>query len=255
MIPNGVDVERFRPRPPDAALRKEFGLGRAPVVGIVAALRPEKNHALFLRAAGECCVRCPTPASLIVGDGPQRGELEALAGACRIAAAVRFLGTRSDVPEVLSLVDVLALTSHMEANPVSILEAMAAEKPVVATRVGSVDKAVQDGRTRLPGSAGQRRRTGRPVDRTAAGPLAGGGLRPRRTADVLEHASVERMVAGYEELFEGIYQQKAATPREEAVFPRGKAIRRGLGWRSRHARIVVAHVSRQPAWRPTSVRA
>ena len=64
-----------------------------------------------------------------------------------ISHAVHFLGTRSDVPELLSLIDVLALTSHMEANPVSILEAMAAGKPVVATRVGSVDRAVQEGRT------------------------------------------------------------------------------------------------------------
>ena len=64
VIPNGVDVERFRPRPPNEALRQEFALAAdAPVVGIVAALRPEKNHALFLRAAQRCSVRCPKPVS------------------------------------------------------------------------------------------------------------------------------------------------------------------------------------------------
>ena len=65
VIPNGVDVERFRPRPPNETLRKEFDLAAdAPVVGIVAALRPEKNHALFLRAAARrAAARCPTPAS------------------------------------------------------------------------------------------------------------------------------------------------------------------------------------------------
>ncbi len=183
VIPNGVDVERFRPRPPNETLRQEFDLAAdAPVVGIVAALRPEKNHALFLRAAAGVRRAVPNARFLIVGDGPQRGELEALARSLAISDAVRFLGTRSDVPEVLSLIDVLALSSHMEANPVSILEAMAAEKPVVATRVGSVDKAVHDGRSGYLVSPGKRRRTGRAADRAAAGPPAGGRLRPRRAA-------------------------------------------------------------------------
>ena len=107
------------------------------MVGIVAALRPEKNHELFLRAAARVLARVPGARFLIVGDGPKRAELEALAESFAIAEAVRFLGTRSDVPELLSLIDVLVLTSHIEANPVSILEAMAGGKPVVATRVGS----------------------------------------------------------------------------------------------------------------------
>ena len=114
------------------------------------------------------------------------------------------------MPEVLSLIDVLALSSHIEANPVSILEAMAAEKPVVATRVGSVDKAVQDGRTGYLVSPGREEElAGRLIellrDRSRAAAFGCAGRQ-----HVLEHASIQRMVTGYEDLLEGIYRQKTA---------------------------------------------
>ena len=235
VVPNGVDVERFRARPPSETLRQEFDLAAgAPVVGIVAALRPEKNHSLFLRAAVRVRRAIPDARFLIVGDGPQRRELETLAQSLSISDAVRFLGTRNDVPEVLSLVDVLALCSHMEANPVSILEAMAAEKPVVATRVGSVDKAVQDGRTGClvrPGS--EEELAGRLIellrDRVRAAAFGRAGRQ-----HVLEHASISRTVAGYEDLLEGIYRQKTAVRAGKTPsFPIGAATSdgAGLGWK------------------------
>ncbi len=157
VIPNGVDVERFCPRAADAALRDALGLPRAaPVAGIVAALRPEKQHELFLQAAALVHRQSPECRYLIVGDGPLRASLEALAGDLGLAGVVHFLGNRGDVPQLLALMDVFVLTSKMEANPVSILEAMASGKPVVATRVGSVPETVLEGRTGYlvaPGSA------------------------------------------------------------------------------------------------------
>ncbi len=83
VIPNGVDVERFRPRPPNALLRNEFGLAAdAPVAGIVAALRPEKNHSLFLRAAARVRQAMPEARFLIVGDGPAARRV---GGPCPVA--------------------------------------------------------------------------------------------------------------------------------------------------------------------------
>jgi glycosyltransferase involved in cell wall biosynthesis len=201
-------------------LRRELGLpADVPVVGIVAALRPEKNHALFLRAAAAVRRAVSRAHFVIVGDGPQRGELETLAESLSISAAVHFLGTRSDVPEVLSLIDVLALSSHIEANPVSILEAMAAEKPVVATRVGSIDKTVEEGRTGYLVAAGNEEQlAGRLIellrDRAQAAAFGRAGRQ-----HVLEHASIERMVSGYEEVLEGIYRQKAAIRAGKKVDP------------------------------------
>ena len=218
VIPNGVDIGRFRPRWPDRSLQAEFGLTPdAPVAGIVAALRPEKNHEMFLQAAALVRERLPAARFLIVGDGPQRTKLESLACELGLDDTVRFLGTRPDVPEVLSLLDVLVLTSHMEANPVSILEAMAAEKPVVATRVGSVPETVLDGQTGYLASPGDARGVADRLielfgDRQRAAALGRAGRE-----EVIAHWSIERMVAGYQDMLAGIYAAKAERPRRIAA--------------------------------------
>ncbi len=209
IIPNGVDTDRFHPRWPDRRVLEELGLEPgAPVAGIVAALRPEKNHELFLRAAALVHAARPNARFLVVGDGPRRAALEQRAAELKLTDAVRFLGTRADVPEVLSAVDVLLLTSHMEANPVSILEAMAAEKPVVATRVGSVPETVHDGATGYlvepdDAEALAARTMALFDDRTHAETLGRAG---RET--VLRHWSIDRMVRGYEQLLREIYEGK-----------------------------------------------
>ena len=148
VIPNGVDTDRFSPAPGSAQLRGELEIGPAdPVVGVVAALRPEKSLETFL-AAAELVLPSITDAKfLIVGDGPERRNLEAFARSRGVDRAVRFLGTRADIPAVLALLDVFSLTSKMEASPISILEALPWGKPVVATQVGSVGELVSEGQT------------------------------------------------------------------------------------------------------------
>jgi glycosyltransferase involved in cell wall biosynthesis len=210
VIPNGIDIERFRPRQPAGALRDELGIAAGtPVVGIVAALRPEKNHELFLRAAALVRREVPGARFLVIGDGPQLAALESLARRLGLAGAVRFLGTRADVPALLSLIDVVLLTSHTEASPVSLLEAMASEKPVVATRVGSVEEVVLDGRTGFlvpPGAAEELAR--RTVELLGSRePAAAMGRAGRQR--VLESWSLAHMVEGYQDLLAGIYAAKA----------------------------------------------
>ncbi|NLX94930.1 MAG: glycosyltransferase [Rhodopirellula sp.] len=209
VIPNGVDVARFHPRWPDRRLRDELGIPPdAQVAGIVAALRPEKNHELFLHSAAGIRRELPDTRFLVVGDGPRRQSLEALAGKLALTHCVHFLGTRGDIPQLLALVDVVLLTSKMEANPVSILEAMACEKPVVATRVGSVPETVLDGQTGfLVDPENDREIATRTVellrDRQRAAAM---GRRGRE--HVLAHASIEQMVQGYQDLIADIYRAK-----------------------------------------------
>jgi len=148
IIANGVDTDRFSPRPPSPERRRELGLPPGcPVVSIVAALRPEKNHELFLQAAAIIHKAIPEAHFVIVGDGPRREMLEQMATQLGLQEVVHFLGTRHDIPDILACSDVVVLSSHMEANPLAILEAMACGKPVVATRVGSVPTNVVDGLT------------------------------------------------------------------------------------------------------------
>lgn len=209
VIPNGVDVEKFHPRWPSRTLREELHLPEGvPVAAIVAALRPEKHHELFLRSAELVRKRVPEVRFLVVGDGPQREKLQKLARELSLADAVHFLGTRNDVADLLSLVDVVLLTSHAEANPVSIMEAMASEKPVVATRVGSVPETVLHGETGFLAPAGD---AGQIADRVVE--LLGDPQRAKRMGragreHVVANWSVERMVEGYQDLIREIYTAK-----------------------------------------------
>ncbi len=84
---------------------------------------------------------------VVVGDGPCREELQQLAVELGVAQDVTFLGTRSDVPRILTAFDIVALTSTTETLPLSLLEGMAASRPVVATDVGDVARIVVDGET------------------------------------------------------------------------------------------------------------
>ncbi|MBN2473647.1 MAG: glycosyltransferase [Pirellulales bacterium] len=210
VIPNGVDVEQFHPRWRSAELLAELGLAPdTPVVGIVAALRPEKNHELFLQVAARVRRRIPRARFLVIGDGRRREPLVAMARQSSLDEAVRFLGSRSDVADLLSLIDVFVLTSHMEANPISILEAMASEKPVVAPRVGSIPEAVIDGRTGYLAESGNAEEIAARVaallsDREAAAAMGRAGRE-----QVIARWSIERTVEGYQDLIAGIYAAKA----------------------------------------------
>ncbi len=219
VIPNGVDTQRFRPLPPDPVLRRALGVAdAAPLVGIVAALRPEKNHALFLEAARLVRQEIPTAHFLIIGDGPERQHLEGLARHLGLSDAVRLLGTRHDVPSLLSLLDVFVLTSHMEANPVSILEALACEKPVVATAVGSVPETVLEGKTGCLAEPGDPRAVADRVVALLRDPRRAASLGRAGRRHVVAHWSLDRMVGGYEKLIEGLFQTKtggADTMRDE----------------------------------------
>ena len=158
LIPNGIDTDRFIvDDEARAQWRKKLDIPTdAPTVGIVAALRPEKNHDLFLRAAKLTFQKNPKAHFVIAGDGPERNRLEALAKTLNLESNIHFIGSTQDIPGVLSMLDVFSLTSHNEASPVSIMEALSCQRPVVSTDVGSIDESVLEDKTGylvLPGDA------------------------------------------------------------------------------------------------------
>ncbi|BAH54047.1 glycosyltransferase [Rhodococcus opacus] len=148
IIHNGVDPAHFDPRDDKGPLA-EFGIGHGePVVGILAALRPEKDHATLLAAAQMVIERMPDAKFLIVGDGALRHDLEELAVRLGIAGNVVFAGSRSDGAVLLRSMDVFVLSSStIECFPMALLEAMAAGRPAVCTAVGGVPEMIADGVT------------------------------------------------------------------------------------------------------------
>ena len=147
----GVPPDRFwPPPPPDASERLRSSLGIADherVVSMIAVLRPEKDHATFLRAGRLLIDRMPDARLLVVG-GPPDPELERLAAEIGLGDRVIFTGMRKDIHELLGITDVIVLSSYtVECFPVSILEAYSAGVPSVCTAIGGLPELVDHGVT------------------------------------------------------------------------------------------------------------
>ncbi|MDH5769316.1 MAG: glycosyltransferase, partial [Nitrospirota bacterium] len=121
--------------------------GNYTVVGTIGSLKYEKGHEYLLRAAKEVLESHTSVKFLIVGSGPLRNSLENNVKSLGIANDVIFTGYRKDVAELLSVMDIFVLPSVKEGLPMVLLEAMAAKKPIIATRVGAVPKVIRDNET------------------------------------------------------------------------------------------------------------
>lgn len=151
-IPNGVDTDLFQPRDGcvDArgGLRESLGIeAGVPLVGFVGRLSPEKGPEVFVNAMARLHRSVPQACGVLVGDGPMRQELERLAAGLGSPEGVKFAGVREDMPAVYRALDVLVSSSHSEAMPLCVMEAMASGVPVVATRVGGVPELIEQGQT------------------------------------------------------------------------------------------------------------
>ncbi len=143
VVHNGIRLARFS-RQTDPELRRELtqGSGR-PIVLTPARLHSQKGHIYLLQAAA----LVPDALFVLAGEGPERRSLEDVAKGLGLETRVRFLGQREDIPDLLACCDVFVLPSLYEGLPLSVLEAMAAGKPVVATRIGGTAEAVVHGVT------------------------------------------------------------------------------------------------------------
>ncbi|MBA3877576.1 MAG: hypothetical protein C0498_11720 [Anaerolinea sp.] len=150
LIYNGVDLERYDHQEPCCTLREEYGLpAEGPMVGVVARLEAEKGHPTLLDAWPHVLAELPDATLLVVGEGSRHEALQAQAEALGISRSVVFTGRRDDVPAVTAALDVAVLPSYREAQGLTILEAMALSRPVVASNVGGIPEMIEDGRTGL----------------------------------------------------------------------------------------------------------
>jgi glycosyltransferase involved in cell wall biosynthesis len=148
LIHNGVDLERYDHTGPCCTLHEEYGMEPgSPIVGVVARLEPEKGHPTLLAAWPAVLAAVPNAYLLIVGEGGRREELEAEVARLGIAHRVVFTGRRDDMPAVTAALDVAVLPSYREAQGLTVLEAMALSRPVVASNVGGIPEMIEDGVT------------------------------------------------------------------------------------------------------------
>lgn len=152
LIPNGVDLDRFRPGPPDPRLAEALGLAGRRVILAATRLVPRKGVDRLIAALPRVVARAPDAVLVVVGDGPQRADLETMAR----GLPVRFLGAQpaERMPDLHRLAEVVALPNREEPGeadgiPMTLLEAQACGRPVLAGRAGGSPEAVTDGETGL----------------------------------------------------------------------------------------------------------
>lgn len=216
VVHNGIEPG---PRPtPEQRLAARAALGLpedAFVVGTCARLVPVKSLETLLRAHVSVVARYPQARTVVIGDGPERAALEALTATLGVGDSVTFAGYRSDVRSLVPGFDVYANTSLYEGVSLTILEAMAAAVPVVATRNGGNPEVVVDGETGFlvpdgaPGVADA-------ITRLAADPVRRRAMGDAGRRRLETHFSLERMVEEYAAAYLGGHR---VTPKAPAAVP------------------------------------
>jgi len=208
VIPNGVP---FTPtvRPVDRVRRSWDVPEDAAVVGVVAGLKPVKNHALLLEAAADLVPRFPGLVLVFAGDGPLRSELERRARGLGLGDRLRLLGFRSDLSEVYAGFDLVALPSSSEGMPLTVIEAMAAARPVVASNVGGVPEVVVDGVTGIVVPAGDREALAEALAALLADPERRRAMGAAGRRRYEERFTLERMAEAYAGVYRRILESAA----------------------------------------------
>lgn len=168
VVRNGV--ETAAPARDRVAVRSELALGDAVTAIIVARIDGMKGHDTLLEAWRSVSTAAPQALLLVAGDGAERPAMEALARRLGVADSVRFLGFRPDVPDLLAASDIFVLPSLSEGLPLSVLEAMAAGLPVVASDVGGVPEVVEREQTGILISSRDAAALGAAIARMAGSP-------------------------------------------------------------------------------------
>jgi glycosyltransferase involved in cell wall biosynthesis len=139
-VANGIDVTAFERAHPLPLLKAEGST----VVGVVARLDLQKGFEYLLRAARELCKTFPDLKIVIAGEGPDRNAIEEIIEQYGLQSSVVLAGQQSNMPAVYAAMDIFVLPSLNEGLPMTVLEAMAASKPVIATRVGAIPSVIKD---------------------------------------------------------------------------------------------------------------
>ena len=228
VVPNGVDLERFATPAPACAIRTEYGLcDEAVLIGVVARLEPEKGHKYLLEAMPAIAEASPHAWLVVIGEGSLEADLRAQTAALpgRAAQRVVFTGRRDDVAAVTADIDIAVLPSLREAQGISLLEAMARRKPVVASAVGGIPELITDGLNGVLVPPADPRALARAIIRLVADPDLCRRLGNAGYDTVAERFSVEAMVRRIEAVYDedltrsGVLARVGAAPRRTRRMP------------------------------------
>jgi glycosyltransferase involved in cell wall biosynthesis len=215
IIPNGVDLARFDLPITACALRREFGIpSGAPLLGVIARLEPEKGHRYLIEAMPAILRGAPETWLVIVGEGSLEAELRAQAASLprRAGDRIVFTGRREDVAAITGEIDVAILPSLREAQGISILEAMARRRPVVASAVGGIPEVLTDGLDGLLVSPADPVALAEACIRLACSPAERARLGEAGRATVEARFSLDAMVRRIEDVYDEELVRSGALP-------------------------------------------
>jgi glycosyltransferase involved in cell wall biosynthesis len=206
VLPLGLDLAPF------AAMKRKSGAFRqgcaipadAPLIGIVGRLVPVKNHRLFFEAAAQIKSQRPDARFVVVGDGEMRGEVEAQVDSLNLRESVVFTGWIQDVAPVYADLDALAISSLNEGTPVSVIEALAAGCPVVATAVGGLPDLLDRGALGALVPPGDAEALASALIRVIDQPPDG----EKAQKLILDRYSIDRLVRDLDSLYRGLLAKK-----------------------------------------------
>jgi glycosyltransferase involved in cell wall biosynthesis len=205
VIPNGIDLSRFAVPAPPCTLRDEYSIPcEEALVGVVARLEPEKGHRYLIEAFPAVLERAPRTWLAIVGEGSLADALRAQAATLGSPARDRiiFTGGRDDISALTADLDVAVLPSLREAQGISILEAMARRKPVVASAVGGIPEVLTDGVDGLLVPPQNSPALAEAIGRLAKSPSLRERIGEAGYRTVVERFSIDAMVRQIQELYD-----------------------------------------------------
>jgi len=208
LIPNGVPTDEYAPNP-DRRMRWRQTHGielHATVLAHVGRFAPPKNHPLLIEAFAR--VRADTPLYLLlVGGGELENAVRAQVARLGLETRVRFLGIRADVADILNASDVFVLSSEVEGNPLSVMEAMAAGLPVVSTAVGGVPELVRDGVTGRLVPSRDAEALAQAIQALVSDPTRRQAMGTAARQHAIAHFDIRHTVRQYENLYESLLRR------------------------------------------------
>jgi glycosyltransferase involved in cell wall biosynthesis len=208
VIRNGVDTKLFKPHD-GSTMREALGLrNNALVVGGVGRLAPVKGFEHLVTATALAIARGVDVKTILIGDGPQRTELENLARSLGIDEHVHFLGMRRNLPELYAALDVFALPSVQEGSPNALIEAMACGLPVIASPVGGVPEIIEDWHSGILVEAAQPERWADAIERLDGAPKLRAQLAENARATAVESLDIELTVSAHADLYAGMIRAR-----------------------------------------------
>ena len=203
VIPNGVDLRRFAvPQDSRNAIRLSLGFTEEDsVLIVVARFHPGKGHRVLLDSMHELLQSCPNVKLICLGEGPGEAELRAKCDSLGLAHCVRLVGYQQNVPEWLAAADINVLPSFYEGLPLTILEAMASGVPTVASNVGGIPDALEDGVSGLLVPPGDPQKLAEALFRLLNDHEMRNRIKRESHSRALRHFGFERQVSSTEKMY------------------------------------------------------